>query len=193
MNPICIPNVKVITLKKTTTMKKLLAISLSLLGILFFPACEGPAGINGLDGIDGLNVTGTTYEVEIDFTEANNYSDIFDFPNTISLSSVVLIYRLSGIDQGRDIWRLLPQSYFFQEGVLIYNYDFSVRDFSIYTDGPLDYSILSPEWVENQIFRVVVIPSNFAGNRIDYSNYDAVTTMLEIKASDFISLYPRNK
>jgi hypothetical protein len=116
-------------------MKKLLAMSLSLLGILFFQACEGPAGLdglNGFDGLDGVNVAGTTYEVEIDFTEANNYSDIFDFPNTISLSSVVLVYRLSGVDQGRDVWRLLPQNYFFQEGVLIYNYDFSIRDFSIY-------------------------------------------------------------
>jgi hypothetical protein len=63
----------------------------------------------------------------------------------------------------------------------------------MFIEGPLDFSILSSEWVENQIFRVVVIPSNFAGNRIDYSNYDAVTIMLEVKASDFVSLYPRNK
>lgn len=55
-------------------------------------------------------------------------------------------------------------------------------------DGPLDYSLLGPEWTDGQIFRVVVFPSDFAGGRIDLSNYEETMKLLNISEDDFVRI-----
>jgi hypothetical protein len=77
------------------------------------------------------------------------------------------------------------QNIFFDQGVLIYNHDFTSTDFRLFLDGPLDYSTLSADWTQNQVFRIVVVPGDYAGARIDYTNYEAVTRMLGIEEYDF--------
>jgi hypothetical protein len=90
---------------------------------LFFQACEGPAGPPGLDGLDGVNIVSEVFEVEVDFTEANNYSEQINFSPAIVKSDVVLAFIEWEIDGGNSVWRALPQTVFFNEGgVLIYNY-----------------------------------------------------------------------
>ncbi len=164
----------------------------AFLVIVAFQACEGPPGpagrdgLDGLDGLDGVNIVGTTYEVEIDFVEEEDYSALFEFPVELVDSDAVLVYMLSGNDEGRDVWRALPQTIYFEEGVLVYNFDYTVADFSIFLDGPIDYSILGPEWTDAQIFRVIVVPSDFPDARIDLTDYEAVTKMLDISDEDFI-------
>ncbi|SIO12663.1 hypothetical protein [Algoriphagus halophilus] len=165
------------------------------IGLITFQACEGPIGPEGPmgpEGEPGINILGTTYEVEIDFTESNDYADLFEFPEDLIESDAVLVYRLSGIDNGRDVWRILPQNYFFEEGVLIFNFDYTISDFSIFLDGPLNYSLLGPEWTDGQIFRVVVLPSDFPSGRIDYSDYENTMKMLNIEESDFIRIDSKN-
>jgi hypothetical protein len=84
------------------------------------------------------------------------------------------------------VWRALPQTVFFNEGgVLIYNYDFSKIDFRIFLDGAIDPASLAAEWTADQLFRVIVVPGDYASNRIDWTNYDAVTKMLGLKDEDF--------
>ncbi|UZD24670.1 hypothetical protein PBT90_14910 [Algoriphagus halophytocola] len=171
-------------------MRKITAV-LALVGLFTFQACEGPMGPEGPQGIpgeDGVNILGTTYEVEIDFTPENNHSDLFQFPAANVESDVILVYRLAGVDDGRDIWTMLPQNFFFQEGVLIYNFDFTLDDFSIFMDGPIDYELLGPDWTDGQIFRVVVVPSDFPAARIDFSDYEATMKMLDIEDADFLRL-----
>lgn len=176
-------------------MKRLLTI-LGFAGIFAFQACEGPIGPPGppgLDGLDGVNIVGEAFEVEVDFTEANDYREIFEFDPAIIESDVVLIYIEWESDNGTSIWRPLPQTVFFQEGVLIYNYDFSQFDFSVFLDGPLDYALLADEWTRNQFYRIVIVPADFAGSRIDFTDYEAVTNLLGIEESDFIPLKPKTK
>ncbi|WP_026946867.1 hypothetical protein [Algoriphagus marincola] len=176
-------------------MKRLLAI-IGIASIFAFQACEGPMGPPGppgLDGLDGVNIVGEAFEVEVDFTEANDYREIFEFDPEIFESDVVLAYVLWETNNGTPIWRPLPQNIFFQEGVLIYNYDFSQFDFSVFLDGPIDYSLLADDWTQNQIFRIIVVPADFAGSRIDFSDYEAVTKLLEIEENDFIKLSPKPK
>jgi hypothetical protein len=172
-------------------MKNINALILALFGLLVFQSCEGPLGPEGPQGVPGepgITIVGTTYEVEIDFTEANDYLDLFDFPSPLVESDVILVYRLAAVDAGRDVWTMLPQNIFFQEGVLIYNFDFTFEDFSIFMDGPIDYSILAADWTDGQIFRVVVVPSDFPGGRIDYSNYEATMNLLNISEDDFVRI-----
>jgi hypothetical protein len=164
-------------------MKKLLAISLSLFGILFFQACEGPVGPPGLDGV---NIVSEVFEVEVNFTQANNFSEQLQFDPAIIESDVVLAFIEWEIDGGNSVWRALPQTVFFNEGgVLIYNYDFSKVDFRLFLDGAIDPATLGEEWRLNQLFRVIVVPGDYASNRIDFTNYEAVTAMLGLKNEDF--------
>ncbi|GAB3236017.1 collagen-like protein [Algoriphagus aestuariicola] len=181
-------------------MNKILTI-FALIGLVAFQACEGPEGpmgpqgeqgVQGAPGTPGVNIVGTTYEVDLDFTEEGQYSGLFEFPEALIESDAVLIYRLSAVDNGRDVWRLLPQTYFFSEGVLMYNFDYTIEDFSIFLDGAIDPTILPAQWTTDQIFRVIVLPSDFPEGRIDYSNYEAVTAMLGIEESDFQKLQANN-
>jgi hypothetical protein len=167
-------------------MKKLLAITLSLIGILFFQSCVGPEGPPGADGLDGVNIVSEVFEVKVNFTAANNYSEQFKFTPAIVVSDVVLAFIEWETDGGNSVWRALPQTVFFNEGgVLIYNYDFSKVDFRIFLDGSINPANLGPEWKSDQLFRVIVVPGDYASNRIDWTNYEAVTSLLGLKDEDF--------
>lgn len=167
-------------------MKKLNLIALSIIGLISFQACEGPQGPPGFDGLDGVNIVSEVFEVEVDFTEANNYSEQLRFDPAIIESDVVLAFIEWEIDGGNSVWRALPQTVFFNEGgVLIYNYDFSKVDFRLFLDGAVNPANLGEEWRLNQLFRVIVVPGDYASNRIDFTNYEAVTAMLGLKDEDF--------
>lgn len=180
-------------------MKRLLSI-FSLLALVVFQACEGPVGpegpigpqgpqgIQGAPGQDGVNIVGTTYEAEANFSAENDYGEVFDFPEELFEGDVVLIYRLVGVFEDRPIWRQLPQTVFLEDGILMYNFDFTVLDFALFLDGTTDFSLLGPEWTDEQIFRIVVVPSDFPSGRIDFSDYEAVTTWLNIKEEDFVKI-----
>lgn len=177
-----------------TKMRKLTAI-LGLFGLIVFQACEGPQGppgLDGLDGLDGVNIVSEVFEVDVDFTEANNYQEIFSFDPAIIESDVVLAFIQWDADGANPIWRALPQTVFFEEGVLMYNYDFTKNDFSLFLDGPLDYGLLGPEWTDNQLFRVVVVPGDFASSRIDWTDYEAVTKYLGLTDEDFKRIEIKN-
>lgn len=168
-------------------MRKIFTV-LGLLGILVFQACEGPpgpAGLPGADGLDGVNIVSEVFEVELDFTAQNEFQKVFEFEPAIIASDVVLVFIEWERDGTTPIWRALPQTVFFDQGVLIYNYDFTSKDFRLFLDGPMDYSTLSAEWTTNQAFRVIVIPGDYASARLDLTNYEAVTDLLGLKDEDF--------
>lgn len=168
-------------------MRKLNAV-FGLLGILIFQACEGPpgpAGLPGVDGADGVNIVSEVFEQEMDFTAENDFQEVFEFNPPIIASDVVLVFIEWETDGTTPIWRALPQTVFFEEGVLIYNYDFTSSDFRLFLDGPLDYGTLGAEWRLGQTFRVIVVPGDFTSSRIDFTNYVAVTQLLGLEEEDF--------
>lgn len=182
-------------------MKRLSAV-FGFLALVLFQACEGPPGpqgppgFDGQDGQDGVNIVATTFQVEFDFTQEENYEAIFDWPEPIFESDVVQAYILWETDgNDTEIWRALPQTVFFEEGPLVYNYDFTVFDVRLFLDGAIDPTLLGPEWTDNQTFRIVVIPSDFPDARIDLTNYEAVTKYLGITEEDFKNntLLPKKK
>lgn len=135
----------------------------------------GPPGFDGLNGEDGGLIVAGAFEIAIDFTADNNYQ--LDPPEEYGFdvfpSDVTLVYRNYSDDEANPVWRLLPQTEYFDEGILTYNFDFTQEDVVIFLDGTIDFSILGPEWTDRQLFRVVVIPADNVDS-IDISDLNAV-------------------
>jgi hypothetical protein len=114
----------------------------------------------------------------VDFTSGNGYSQILDFPYAIYTSDMVLVYRLYDYGSAGDVWKLLPETYYFNDGTLDFGYDsnFTRYDAEVSMFG-FDLPALSSEFRLNQVIRVVVIPA-FLGNRmanpVDLNDYNAV-------------------
>lgn len=164
-------------------MKKLI-LAFTLIGALVFQGCTGPAGPPGRDGI---NIEAEVFEVTRSFGPGNNYSSLIPLNPPILQSDVVLVYLLWDTDGPQvPIWRMMPQTIQLDEGDLIYNFDFTRFDVSLFlssADFPL--SILGPQWTQNQTFRIVLLPGFFGrGVDIDYSDYDKVMEMLNLTEAD---------
>lgn len=179
-------------------MKNINLLILALFGMVLFQACEGPEGpqgIQGPPGEPGINILGTTYEVEINFTSANGYSAFFDFTEPLIDGDALLVYMLeqSPVEEGRVAWRLLPQTFYFEDGILVYNFDYTLDDFSIFMDNsPINFSQLDPYWTTGVIFRAVVVPADLAVNaRVDYTDYKGTMDFLNISEDDFVRIEPK--
>ncbi|MBP1840462.1 hypothetical protein [Formosa algae] len=145
---------------------------------LALTSCEGDQGIPGVDGVDGE--VAPAFEIELDFNAANNYEITQTYGFTIVPSDVVLVYMSWETVDGTEIWRLVPQTQFFDDGgVLTYNYDFTDTDFRIFLDATFDLGVLDDVWTQNQFFRVVVVPADYI-NGLDIENYDDIIQATDI-------------
>ena len=146
---------------------------------------RGPRGYDGRDGIDGVDGEESfVFEYEFSFT-APDYSILLNLPNTFTMldSDVALVYLLWEVENdGTEIWRALPQTLYFSDGALVYNYDFTKFDVSVFLDGTVNFDGLGANTTDNWIARVVVVPGQFAG-RIDYSDYEAVKSQFNLSPS----------
>ena len=163
---------------------------LALIGIAI-ASCEqgppGPPGRDGFDGIDGLNgEEAYVFEYQFDFT-APEYSALLELPGDFTMldSDVMLAYLLWEVtEDGTEIWRALPQSLYFQDGILEYNYDFTKFDANIFLDGTVNLDGLGADLTDNWIARLVVVPGLFSGRSvIDFTNYDEVREFYQLPAS----------
>lgn len=143
---------------------------------LLLTACEGdpgPPGLDGLNGLDGEIIASSAFEIVLDLNETNNYEFIEPYGFNVFPTDVTLVYISWEVDGGQDIWRLLPQTEYFDDGTLVYNYDFTQNDVRFFLDGTTDFSTLDPSYTDEQVFRVVVVPADNVG-RIDITNLDTV-------------------
>lgn len=105
------------------------------------------------------------------------------FTPTIYASDVVLVYRLSGtIDSATPIWQPIPRTLFLPQGELDYDFDFSKEDFTIYAGGTYNLS-LTPQYLNNQTFRIVIVPASFSSS-INKNSYLDVMSALNVKESE---------
>ncbi len=162
-------------------MKKF-ALLLLVLPAFIFSACEGDPGPPGPPGFDGVNILGAVFEVNANFDSNNGFRNFFNYPNNVEVfdSDVVLVYLLEETTpDGLDVWSLLPQTFFTPEGTLIYNFDYTAVDASVYLFGDFDLNFLGPEFTNNQIFRIAIIPADFAEN-LDTFNMEAVMSAIGV-------------
>ncbi|MEZ4803012.1 MAG: hypothetical protein R2797_09590 [Gelidibacter sp.] len=148
--------------------------ALMALFAILVTSCEGDQGPPGADG--GLIVS-QAFEKIVQFTPGNNYEDFEPYGFEVFPTDVTLVYILWETIDGQDIWRLCPQNVFFENDVLIYNYDFTQQDVRFFLDGTVDFGTLDGSYTQNQVFRVVVVPADNVGRnaeRIDYSDLNMV-------------------
>lgn len=131
-----------------------------------------------------------TYSVVIDIKNANfqlvnnNYVLKRTFQNQLFDSDVVLIYRQGGTDAGNPVWQLIPRTlYLPQNQELDYDFDFTKKDVNIYADGTYDLAT-TPQYINNQTFRVVIVPASFKNANIDFNDYNSVIKHFNINDSN---------
>ena len=173
-------------------MKKLSLVLLTL-GLVFVSCEEGPRGpagrdgFDGLDGLDGLDGEESfVFEYNLDFT-APEYSALLELPSTFNMldSDVMLAFLLWEVaEDGTEIWRALPQTLYFEDGILEYNYDFTRFDASIFLDGTVNLDGLNSDYTDNWVARLVVVPGQFAGrSTLDHSDYNQVKEYYDLPPS----------
>ncbi len=167
-------------------MKKI-SLLVSFLVVLFI-SCTGdlgPQGPPGFDGADGL--IGSIFEVEATFTEADGYEIFTGIPTSIEVfdTDIVIAYILSGVDNGIDIWEPLPQTLFFDNGILLYGYDYTLNDVHFFLDGTINLTTLDALFTDEIVFRVAVIPADFAAN-INTANINEVMSALKVDSVERI-------
>jgi len=179
--------------------------SLLLLGTfftLFFISCEGPTGPagfpgeNGFDGEDGIQ--GQVFEVEdVDFTflaENNLYETILNFEDFTSFpveaNDAVLVYQYDrSVEFGNDvedIWNLIPQTFFYDEGTIQFVPGHTTRDVEILITGNFDLSALDASITQGQIFRFVILPGVAAASKMDKSNISTVMSSIGVSEEDVV-------
>jgi hypothetical protein len=170
-------------------MKKI-TLLLAFIGMISLNSCtvneEQPINVQDNDTISEV------WEYTRSFTPSNNFSNLIIFPRPIFTSDMVLVYRLSGVDNGVDIWKLLPETYYFNDGTLDFRYDFDFTRFdaSIFMDG-FDLGGVSPNFRINQVLRVVIIPGFFGNrttNNTNFNNYNAVIKAYKIDETKIIKI-----
>lgn len=155
--------------------------------LLFFISCiesEGPVGPAGPVGPEGPpGPVGQGFEVQASFSESNDYSQIFEFPNNAEVLStdIVMVYLLWDVDPGTgdDIWQPLPASVFFNDGEMQYAFDHTLADVKLFLTGDTDLSTVGPEYTQDQIFRIAILPVDYLqSNEIDISSMEAVMSAI---------------
>ena len=172
-------------------MKTIRTILFILATITFTASCEGPVGPPGIDGLDGDSFIGSIFDIEGDFTSDNDYSLYYEFPPdfTVYDSDVVLVYILWEQADNMDVWRLLPQTLVLNEGILQYNFDYTIADVKIFLDGDVPFNLLEPGDLNDQVFRVAVLPGEFANNKsTDLTNFSAIRNAPNMKLNTLKSI-----
>lgn len=154
-------------------------------------ATRGPQGPPGEDGLDGL---GYTFEETVDLNynaDGNFYSSLIFISEEVETinpaADAVLVYRLETVEDtdgtAIDSWSLIPQNFFIaDQGTIQYVFRHTVGDVEIFLEGNFDLSGLDSKYIENQTFRIVVVPSDFLLNSgVDVSSYDEVNSALELE------------
>jgi hypothetical protein len=155
------------------TMKKIFLL-LAVTSSLIFSSCEGDQGPPGQDGV---NILGQVFEANIDFgydNSTNLYSSgIISIPNNIEVfeSDVILVYRFEEQvtvgGQATDVWSPLPQNFFLDNGDIIqYVFNHTFVDVEILIDGNFDLATLGTGFTDDQIFRIAVVPAEFADTNL---------------------------
>lgn len=161
--------------------KKIILLLVIAIGTSFM-SCAGPEGPRGETGPDS-----SVYEYRnVSFNPSNQYT--FSRGISLKLEDNILIYRLSGvINSSTPVWQLVPRTIYFDNGdEFDYDYDFTRVDFAIYVGGNYDYTT-ETSLLNDQIFRIVVIPGQFANkgiqNPINLEDYNAVIKAYKIDES----------
>lgn len=123
------------------------------------------------------------YDVTESFTAANNYEVLKTFNNPLYNEDVILVYRRSSTS-GTPVWQQIPRTLFLTEGELDYDFDFSANDVLLKAGGTIVFAnqnqTFNSTYLQNQVFRIVIVPASAGKAAVDYSNYNEVIKFFNI-------------
>lgn len=162
-------------------MKKILTL-FAVIGLVAFSSCEGPEGPPGQNAL-----MPTAFSVNnVNLSRVTNFHYEFgaNFSSLLFDDETVLIYRRTGqTNQGAPVWELLPRSINYDNGdVVDYSFDFSREDFLITVVGSFNLAE-EPTLINNQTFRVVIVPSDLAAS-VNKKSYLDVMKASKLNESD---------
>jgi hypothetical protein len=149
---------------------------LVFIGMMTLQSCE----VTELDTAPRNEV----FEVTTSFNSNNNFSSLVEFNPPIYSSDAVLVYHLYDTVNGQDIWKLMPQTYYFSDGgELDFNFDYTRFNVNIFLSANFSLNTVPSSWTQSQTFRIVIIPANFAAT-INKNNIDAVMSALNVNKTE---------
>jgi hypothetical protein len=173
-------------------MKTKITLILAFIGMITLQSCT----INEKDNnppVDNDTIS-EVFEVTRSLTSTNNFSNIVAYPHTIYSSDMVLLYRLSSVSGGNDVWKQMPETYYFNNGTLdfAYNFNFTKYDVEIFMEGN-DLASVPADKRINQIFRIVIVPGFFVNKNSTPTaslpmDYESVISRYNIKESQIQKL-----
>jgi len=167
-------------------MKKITLV-LAFIGMITLQSCNNDTTANAIDN----DTISEVFEYSNVNFFPNSYSVVLTYPHPIYASDMVLVYRLSGNYQGEDVWKLLPETYYFADGTLDlrYDFDFTRFDTQVYMEG-YDLPAVSSAYRLNQVFRVVIVPGYFGNKQstLNFNDYNAVVQALHIDERNIIKV-----
>lgn len=152
----------------------------------------GPRGPEGPQGPPGpAGEIGKVIDIEGDFNAGNEYEIFAEFNDLgveVFETDAVLVYLKVGEDgmadgQPVEVFRMLPQTYYLDGGILQYNYDFTFFDIAIFLDGTIDPATLDASYTDDQVLRIVVLPAEFAATA-NTSDMSALLKAMDIQKKD---------
>jgi hypothetical protein len=169
-------------------MKKI-TIVLAFIGMIMLQGCT--VNEDNTNNIDNDTISEVwEYSNNVNFLFSNNYTSTLFFPHPTFNSDMILLYRLDGVVNGQDIWKIMPQTFYFNDGTLDFRYDFDFTNTKavVYLEG-FDLEGISLAFRTNQVIRVVVLPGFFGkNNKIDFKDYKAVVKAFNIDESKIIKV-----
>ncbi len=159
---------------------KNITLILAFIGMMTLQSCEVTEVHETVDKSPRTEV----FEVTTSFDSNNNYSSLVVFDPPIYSNDSVLLYHLYDVVNGQDVWKLMPQTYYFNDGgALDYNYDFTKFNAKIFLSANFNLNTLAADWTQKQTFRVVIIPDGFA-KTVNKNNIDSVMSALKVNTNE---------
>ncbi len=169
-------------------MKKFLPVLLLAFVSLFIFSCDD----NSSDNVAYQD--NDTYSQMRDVTGSFNSGNTYAFTQGINIQStdVVLVYRKAG-----SAWQQLPYTWYLDSSTspsarkFDYNFVFDSQNVQIRIDNPnFNLSSMSStevsNYLNNQTFRIVLVPASSGKTNIDYSDYNAVVKYYNLDESKVI-------
>ena len=156
-------------------MKRIITL-FAIVGMIAFSGCSSNDDFDS----DTIGEVFELRKVNFDFNATDGYNIYQKLTPQIFPSDVILVYRLTGTISGSTpIWQSIPRTLYTTQGELDYDFDFSREDFTIYAGGNYNLA-LTPEFLNNQTFRIVIVPAAFSKS-ITTTDYFSVLKALNIE------------
>lgn len=158
---------------------------LALFGSFILSNCTRTEYVD--NGVD-YDTYSVVYDATGTFAASNNYTLAFDWPQQLYNTDVVLIYRQAGNSGGSPVWQQIPRTVYLPNSEEFdYDFDFTIYDAEIYIDATNISSIPAADYLNNQTFRMVIVPAS-AGKNVDLTSYQKVIKFYNIDDKKVINL-----